>query len=385
MNKGRSLGRLVGDAGDQRPQVGSGMGKGHAARRLAEERFISSLINLTRHEACSTLSSEIWGIAMYRRSLLAAPLVLAAASAHAQQWVPKHPIKILVGYAPGGTADIAARLAADAIQRLHGYTVVVDNKTGAGGFIALKAVAQSPPDGYTVGIGIMGQLAVGPVVPGSQIPLDLDKELVPICNLVGVPMALIVRVDAPFKTVPELVAYAKASPGKVTYASTGLGSTNQLGAEFLAAEAGGLKLNHIPYRGGAPAIADVAAGQVDLFFGNISELIGQARGGKVRVLALASTKPSALAPELPLLTKDIPALDINNWFGLMGPAGLPADIKNALAKLFLEAMSDPKNAEALAKQGLEPIGQGPEAFAAYILKDRERWGKVAKEGNVRAQ
>lgn len=322
---------------------------------------------------------------MYRRSLLAAPLVLAAASAHAQQWVPKHPIKILVGYAPGGTADIAARLAADAIQRLHGYTVVVDNKTGAGGFIALKAVAQAPPDGYTVGIGIMGQLAVGPVVPGSQIPLDLDKELVPICNLVGVPMALIVRIDAPFKTVPELVAYAKANPGKVTYASTGLGSTNQLGAEFLAAEAGGLKLNHIPYRGGAPAIADVAAGQVDLFFGNVSELIGQARGGKVRVLALASTKPSPLAPELPLLTKDIPALDINNWFGLMGPAGLPADIKNALAKLFLEAMSDPKNAEALAKQGLEPIGQGPEAFAAYILKDRERWGKVAKEGNVRAQ
>jgi len=322
---------------------------------------------------------------MYRRSLLAAPLALAAVSAHAQQWVPKQPIKILVGYAPGGTADIAARLAADAIQRLHGYTVIVDNKTGAGGFIALKAVAQSPPDGYTVGIGIMGQLAVGPVVPGSQIPLDLDKELVPICNLVGVPMALIVRVDAPFKTISELVAYAKANPGKVTYASTGLGSTNQLGAEFLAAEAGGLKLNHIPYRGGAPAIADVAAGQVDLFFGNISELIGQARGGRVRVLALASTKPSALAPELPLLTKDIPALDINNWFGLVGPADLPADIKNALAKLFLEAMSDPKNAEALAKQGLEPIRQGPDAFAAYILKDRERWGRVAKQGNVRAQ
>jgi tripartite-type tricarboxylate transporter receptor subunit TctC len=322
---------------------------------------------------------------MYRRNLLAAPLVLVAASARAQQWVPKHPIKILVGYAPGGTADIAARLAADAIQRLHGYTVVVDNKTGAGGFIALKAVAQSPPDGYTVGIGIMGQLAVGPVVPGSQIPLDLDKELVPICNLVGVPMALIVRMDAPFKTVSELVAYAKANPGKVTYASTGLGSTNQLGAEFLAAEAGGLKLNHIPYRGGAPAVADVAAGQVDLFFGNISELIGQARGGRVRVLALASTKPSPLAPELPLLTKDIPALDINNWFGLVGPAGLPIDIKGVLAKLFLEAMSDPRNIEALAQQGLEPIAQGPDAFAAYIQKDRERWARVAREGNVRAQ
>lgn len=322
---------------------------------------------------------------MFRRSLFAAPLILAAASARAQQWVPKQPIKILVGYAPGGTADMAARIAAETIQRQHGYTVIVDNKTGAGGFIALKAVAQAPADGYTVGIGIMGQLAVGPVVPGSQIPLDLDRELAPICNLVGVPMALIVRVDAPFKTIPEFVAYAKANPGKVSYASTGLGSTNQLGAEFLAAEAGGLKLIHVPYRGGAPAIADVAAGNVDVFFGNVSELIGQARGGKVRVLALAATKPTPLAPELPLLTKDIPALDINNWFGLVGPSALPADIKSALAKLFIEAISDPKNAETLAKQGLEPIGQGPEAFAAYIAKDRERWARVAKQGNVKAE
>ena len=320
---------------------------------------------------------------MLRRNLLAAPLLLAAAPAFAQ-WVPKQPMKILVGYAPGGTADIAARLAADSIQRQHGYTVIVDNKTGAGGFIALKAVAQSPPDGYTVGVGIMGQLAIGPVVPGSQIPLDLDKELVPICNLVGVPMAVIARMDAPFKTIAELVAYAKANPGKVSYASTGLGSTNQLGAEFLAAEAGGLKMINVPYRGGAPAIADVAAGQVDIFFGNISELIGQARGGKVRVLALAAAKPSPLAPELPLLTKDIPALDINNWFGLVGPAGLPDDIKASLAKLFLDAMADPKNAEPLAKQGLEPLSQGPDAFAALIRKDRERWARVVKQGNIRA-
>ena len=320
---------------------------------------------------------------MLRRSLLAAPLVFAARSARAD-WAPKQPLKILVGYPPGGTADIAARLAADTIQHQHGYTVIVDNKTGAGGFIALKAVAQSPPDGYTVGVGIMGQLAIGPVVPGSQIPLDLDKELVPICNLVGVPMAVIARMDAPFKTIAELVAYAKANPGKVSYASTGLGSTNQLGAEFLAAEAGGLKMINVPYRGGAPAIADVAAGQVDIFFGNISELIGQARGGKVRVLALAAAKPSPLAPELPLLTKDIPALDINNWFGLVGPAGLPDDIKASLAKMFLDAMTDPKNAEPLAKQGLESLSQGPDAFAALIKKDRERWAREVKQGNIRA-
>jgi tripartite-type tricarboxylate transporter receptor subunit TctC len=322
---------------------------------------------------------------MHRRSLLAAPLILAAASARAADWVPKQPIKILVGYAPGGTADIAARIAADTLAKKHNLTVVVENKTGAGGFIALKAVAQAPADGYTVGIGIMGQLAVGPVVPGSNIPLDLDKELVPVANLVGVPMALIVRMDAPFKTIPELIAYAKANPGKVSYASTGLGSTNQLAAEFLAAESGGLKMIHVPYRGGAPAIADVAAGNCDLFFANISEIMGMVNGGKVRALALAATKPSPLKPDLPLLTKDIPALDVSNWFGLVGPSALPADIKAGLAKLFLEAVADPSNKETLEKQGLEAMGQGPEAFAAYIQKDRTRWAKVVKAGDIKAQ
>ena len=222
-------------------------------------------------------------------------------------------------------------------------------------------------------------------MPGSNIPLDLDKELVPIANLVGVPMALIVRMEAPFKTIPELVAYAKANPGKVSYASTGLGSTNQLAAEFLAAESGGLKLIHVPYRGGAPAIADVAAGNVDLFFANVSEIMSMVRGGKVRALALAAAKPSPIAPELALLTKDMPALDISNWFGLVGPAALPADVKAGLARLFLEAMADPSNKETFDKQGLQPMGQGPDAFAAYIQKDRERWAKVVKAGNIRAE
>ncbi len=140
---------------------------------------------------------------LLRRTLLASPLLLAATSAHAQ-WAPKQPIHVIVGFAPGGTADITARLAGEAIQRRTGTTVVVDSKTGALGFIGLKAVANAAPDGYTVGIGIMGQLAVAPVVPGSQIGFDLDKELVPLCNLVGVPMALIVRPNAPYKTVAEL-------------------------------------------------------------------------------------------------------------------------------------------------------------------------------------
>jgi tripartite-type tricarboxylate transporter receptor subunit TctC len=324
---------------------------------------------------------------MLRRSVLATPFILGLANsrAHAQAWTPKQPIKILCGYAPGGTADITARLAADSLQRKHGYAVVVENKTGAGGFIALKQVSQSPPDGYTVGIGIMGQIAVGAVVPGSNIPLDLDKDLVPIANLVGVPMALIMRMDAPFKTIPELVAYAKANPGKVSYASTGLGSTNQLAAEFLAFESGGLKFIHVPYRGGAPAIADVAAGNVDLFFANVSEIMGMVSGGKVRALALAAMKPTPLAPDLPLLTKDIPALDISNWFGVFGPAGMPADVQAGLSKLLIDAIGDPSNKEALDRQGLSALGQDPAAFKAYIAKDRERWAKVVKAGNIKAE
>lgn len=321
---------------------------------------------------------------MLRRSLLASPLLLAATAAHAE-WTPKQPIHVVVGFAPGGTADIAARLAGEAIQRKTGQTVVVENKSGALGFIALKAVANAAPDGYTVGIGIMGSLAVAPVVPGSVIPLDLDKELVPICNLVGVPMVLIVRPSAPYKTVAELIAYAKANPGKVSYGSTGNGSTNQLAAEFFAAEAGGLKLLHVPYRGGAPAVADVAAGQIDMMFANVSEIVGQIKSGQVRALALASTRPNPMVPDLPLLTKDIPSLDVNNWFGLVGPAALSPDISASLAKLFLDAVTDPASQTVLAERGLQPIPQDGAAFKATILKDRERWEKVVKQGNIKAE
>jgi tripartite-type tricarboxylate transporter receptor subunit TctC len=321
---------------------------------------------------------------MLRRSLLASPLLLAATPARAD-WTPKQPIHVVVGFAPGGTADIAARLAGEAIQRRTGHIVVVDNKSGALGYIALKAVANAAPDGYTVGIGIMGSLAVGPVVPGTQIPLDLDKELVPICNLVGVPMVLIVRPNAPYKTIPELVAYAKANPGKVSYGSTGAGSTNQLGAELFAKEAGGLKLLHVPYRGGAPAIQDVVSGQIDMFFANVSEIVGQISSGQVRALGLAAARPNPIAPDLPLMTKDIPTLEINNWFGLVGPAGLLADIAQSLAKLFLDAINDPATKPLLDSRGLVAVPQDGSAFKAQIMKDRERWAAVVKAGNIRAE
>ena len=163
------------------------------------------------------------------------------------------------------------------------------------------------------------------------------------------------------------------------------GSTNQIAAEYFAAEAGGLKFLHVPYRGGAPAIADVVAGQIDMFFANVSEIVGQIKGGQVRALGLAAPRPNPMVPDLPLMTRDIPSLDVSNWFGLMGPAGLPPDIVRGLAKLFLEAMADPVTKPLLDARGLEAMGQDGAAFKATILRDRKRWAKVVKAGNIKAE
>ena len=322
---------------------------------------------------------------MLRRSisLLAAPLVLAAGPAWAQ-WVPRQPIKILVGYPPGGTADIAARIAADTLQRQHGYTVIVDNKTGAGGFIALKAVAQSPPDGYTVGIGIMGQLAVGPVVPGSQIPLDLDKELVPICNLVGVPMALIVRMDAPFKPL-ELIAYAKANPGKVATPRPAW-IANPLSTNCWPPKTGGLKMIHVPYLAQARRPLPMSRRRRRSL---LRQCVGDhrrgaqqqgARAGAGVQQALTAGAGTAAAHQghtgarHQQLVRPCPARTY------------PEDIKASLAKMFSMRSQIPRRSgNARRAECFEPLGQGPAAFAAYITKDRERWAKVVKQGNIKAE
>ena len=322
---------------------------------------------------------------MLRRNLLAAPLLLAAAPAFAQ-WVPKQPIKILVGYAPGGTADIAARIAADTIQRQHGYPVIVDNKTGAGGFIALKQVAQAPPDGYTVGIGIMGQLAVGPVVPGSQIPLDLDKELVPICNLVGVPMALIVRMDAPFKTIPELVAYAKANPGQ-----------------------GDLRLDRPrldqPARRGVPrggsgraevdprALSRRRAGDRRRGGGQRRPLLRQRVGDHEHGARRQGARAGARLQQADAARAGAAAAHQ----GHSGPRhqqlvrpGRPGrrcrpTSRRRWPSCFSMRWQIPRTRKRSTSRASIALGQGPEAFAAYIKQDRERWAKVVKQGNIKAE
>ena len=316
---------------------------------------------------------------MRRRPLLAAALLASPALAQ-----PRGPIRVLVGFAPGGAADQSVRIAADALARRGGPAVVAETRSGALGFLAAQAVSRAAPDGLTLATAIMGMMSVAPAVPGSQIPLDLDRELTPVCNLTGTPMALIVPGASPDRDVAALVARARANPRALSYASTGNGSTNQLAAEHFAAEVGGLRLVHVAYRGGAPAVLDVAAGRIDLMFANIAEVVELMRAGQVRGLALAATQPTPLAPELPLLTRDFPALDMNNWFGLVGPAGMPPELVQQLGRAFTDALSDPATRPVLEARGLLPIPEVGADFAARIRRDRERWARVAAQGNIRA-
>jgi tripartite-type tricarboxylate transporter receptor subunit TctC len=316
-----------------------------------------------------------------RRPLLAAAAALLAGPALAQ---PRGPIRVLVGFAPGGAVDQSVRIAGDALARRGGPAVVAETRSGALGFLAAQAVSRAAPDGLTLATAIMGMMSVAPAVPGSQIPLDLDRELTPVCNLTGTPMALIVPGASPDRDVAALVARARANPRMLSYASTGNGSTNQLAAEHFAAEAGGLRLVHVAYRGGAPAVLDVAAGRIDLMFANIAEVMELMRAGQVRGLALAATRPAPLAPDLPLLTRDFPALDMSNWFGLVGPAGMPAELVQQLGRAFTEALSDPATRPVLEARGLLPIPEVGAEFAARIRRDRERWSRVAAQGNIRA-
>jgi len=311
----------------------------------------------------------------------AASLPHGAAAAPAA-WVPEQPLRILVGYPPGGAVDILVRVVGEGVQRLYGTPVVAEIRSGAYGFIAAQATAHAAPDGYTLCSAIMGMMCVLPAIPGVPVPLDLDKELTPVAALAGTPMALVVRPDAPFGDVDGLIAYAKQKNGAATYASSGNGSINHLGGALFCG-ATGVSMTHVPYRGGAPAALDVSAGRVDMMVANVAEVAPQIRAGQLKGLGVTATAPTPLMPELVPLASRIPALEINNWFGLAGPSGLPADVRAGLGAIFAAVVQDPQTAKTMTDRGLLPLGEPGEAFEARIRRDRARWKQVVEANNIR--
>ena len=320
---------------------------------------------------------------MDRRTLLAAFTAVslsAAFAAGAQQL--KSDVRFLNGFPPGGTSDLLGRLMAEAIGPVVGQKVIVEQRTGASGFIAAEACARSAPDGHTLFLAPMGVMSVAPVMPGQKLSIDVDKDLTPISNLAGVYNMLVVGQPAPFRTVAEVIDFAKKNPGKLTYASSGNGTSQHLSGELFKKLAG-VDILHVPYRGGAPAILDMVGGRTTMMFGNMPEFLGQIRGGGLRAVAFGAARASPLFPDLPLISATLPEFRISNWFGVVGPASQSAEWTAFWSRAIATIARQPKFIQLMTDNGMEILAGTPDEFKATIVADRRNWADVIQSAKIR--
>ena len=292
-------------------------------------------------------------------------------------------VRFYCGFAPGGTADLLCRILADAVTPEVGQKVIVDTKTGASGFIANETVANGASDGRTIGLAAMAAMCVAPVMPGQKLPINVDSDLTPIANIAGVYNMLVFGKHVPFRTVPELIEQARKNPGKLSYASAGNGTSQHLAGELFQKMAG-VKLLHVPYRGGAPAIQDMVAGNCDMMFGNMPEFLGQIGGGGLIPIAFGSPHPSPLFPNLPLISQYLPGFEVVNWFAVFGSKGLPADLVGAWNKALRAAVAKPDVQKRFVENGMDTVIGSPEELKATIVADRKKWAAVIQEAGIRA-
>jgi tripartite-type tricarboxylate transporter receptor subunit TctC len=317
-----------------------------------------------------------------KRLLIATLLLLAAMPAHAQDF-PSRDIRFLCGFAPGGTCDLLTRMMAEQLSPIFRVNAVAENRTGASGMIAADTVAKATPDGHTVVLATMAMHTILPEMPGIRMPFDVVQDLTPIANVANIYNVLVANPSGPFRDIPGLIAYARANPGKLTYASAGNGSSQHLAAELFLRQAG-IQMLHVPYRGGAPAIIDIVAGRTDTMFGNLPEFMGQIRDGGLRAVAFGAPSASPLLPQVPLISATLPGFAIRNWFGVAGPGRLPKPILDRWVAALRQVAADPGFQRRMAENGMEIIVDDPDSFAATIQADRQRWGAVIREANIRA-
>ena len=311
-------------------------------------------------------------------------LTLAVPAAWAQAW-PAKPIKLINGFPPGGGADILARLVAERLGAALGQQMLVENRTGATGMIAAQAVAASPPDGYTILLYTMNMACTSPVMPGNKINIDPDKDLMPIVIIAGLDNLLYVSPKSDFKTVKDVIEAAKANPGKLTYASSGVGGSYHLWAAQFTTMAN-IEMLHVPFRGGPPAIAEIIAGRVDMMFGNLAEILPHIRSGAVRAVAFTSVPPSPVLPGIPTIAQSgLPDYRADNWFGLGAPAGTPQGVIDRLNAEVNKLVKDPAFAEKLISLGFQPTGGSVGEMKATIQRDRAKWKTVIDANNIRAE
>lgn len=312
---------------------------------------------------------------------LAMGLALAA-TAQAQTW-PSKPVTMIVPFPPGGSTDVIARTVGPKLQEKFGQSFVVENKPGAGGAVGAVAAKRAAPDGYTLFVSSLGPFVIGPhlIKNGDYDPL---KDFDYITVAVQAPNMLVVPANSPHKSVADVIAYLKANPNKMTFASAGNGTSDHLTAELFWQETG-TKGVHVPYKGGAPAMTDLLGGQVDATFMNINTGINNVRAGKLRALGITSSQRSPLLPDVPTLTESgIKNATVYSWQAFAAPKGIPADTKTKLQAAIVAALNDPSVKPKLLELGFEIVGNTPEQFTAFQAQEFNRWKKVIEVGKITA-
>jgi tripartite-type tricarboxylate transporter receptor subunit TctC len=319
-------------------------------------------------------------IAAFAFTLAPARALAPARDVTAQAW-PAKTVRVVIAFAPGGGTDIAGRLLAKKFTETMGQTFVADNRAGAGGLIGAELVAKSPPDGYNILI-TTASLAVN-VNLHKNIGFDPLKDLAPVSWLATVPLMLFVHSSVPAKSVKELVALAKKRPDGMNAGSNGSGTTSHLALEMLK-QAAGIKVVHIPYKGGGPAQVALLSGEVDFRFGSVFASVHHIRAGRFRALAVTTAKPSSLMPEVPTLSSIYPGVECDQWYAMFLPAGTPRDIIVKLHGETVKAISSAEMRDLLTKDGADPVGSTPEELAAFFRREVARYAKVIAAANVKA-
>lgn len=303
--------------------------------------------------------------------------IIVATNVGAQAY-PAKPIRLIVPFPPGGAVDFYARVVQPPLSEMLGQTVVIDNKVGASGMLGAGIVAKSPPDGYTLLLGNIASLAIN-VGIYPKMAYDPLKDFTPVIRTVDVNYVLAVHPSLPVKTVSELITYAKANPGKLSYGSAGSGSLPHLAAELFKAQTGA-DMVHVPYKGGGPMVTDLLGGSIQVVIGDQANLMPHIQTGRLRALAVATSKRSPKAPEIPTIVEaGLVGFEATAWQGLVGPAGLPSDVTRRLNNAFSKVMAMPAVREKLIGGGLEPVGGTPEQFASFIGDEIAKWTKITKD------
>jgi len=307
----------------------------------------------------------------------------AASTTSAAAEYPTKPIRLVIPYTPGGPTDLVGRAVAAKLQDALGQQIIVDNRAGGGGVIATEIVARAPADGYTLLLGTPGQLVTLPLLT-AKLPYDAVRDFAPVTQVVTSPQVLVANGKLPVATVAELITYVKARPGQLNYASVQTGGTGHLGMELLK-QAAGLEMLHVPYKGTAPALTEMIAGQVQLMFTSLPSVQPHVTAGRLKLLATGAARRTPAIPDTPTMSETIPGYELVTWYAVFLPHRTPAAIVNRLHAVLVKILLSPEIERQFAQNGVEPANSTPQQLAAYMRAETERWGKVIRTSGIRLE